>query len=689
MARGPNKITYDRRKKRTRDRDIAESKAGRDIGDIPPVTNSDRKARCCADFRLFCEEFFPQRFTLKWSPDHLKVIGKIEKAVREGDLFAMAMPRGSGKTTLCEVAVLWAVLTGCHRFVFLIGSCEDHATSMLSNLKSELQHNELLAEDFPEAIYPIRCLENQSRRCVGQLHHGEPTYLFWGADRIILPSIPGSRPSGAVVRVAGLTGNLRGALHTRPSGESIRPTLVVCDDPQTDQSARSPSQCASREAVLAGAVLGLAGPGEKIAGLMPLTVISQNDMADRILDRDKNPRWQGERTRMVYSFPTNEKLWEEYAEILANGLRSEKGTKTATAYYRKNRKAMDAGAKVAWPERHNHDEISAVQNAMNLKFQDEAAFQAEYQNEPLVKSDGDDETMTATDIASKTNGMNRAVVPIGATRLTMFIDVHDKLLYHMVVAWQDDFTGYVIDYGSYPEQDRKFYTLRDSKRTMAMKAPGAGLEGWIYAGLEALTNDYLGREWVRDGGSVVRIDRCLIDANWGASTDTVYQFCRQSSFASVMLPSHGKYVGASSLPFSEYKKKIGDRVGHNWRVPNVSGKRSIRHAYFDTNYWKTFVHTRLGVPMGDKGCLSLFGRKADAHRLLSEHLTAEYRVKTEGRGRTVDEWKTRPDNFDNHWLDCLVGCAVGASLEGSVLFGTQPVKTPRKRYTQKDLRRRA
>ena len=25
---------------------------------------------------------------------------------------------------------------------------------------------------------------------------------------------------------------------------------------------------------------------------------------------------------------------------------------------------------------------------------------------------------------------------------------------------------------------------------------------------------------------------------------------------------------------------------------------------------------------------------------------------------------------DNHWLDCLVGCAVAASMEGSVLFGT-------------------
>jgi hypothetical protein len=42
-------------------------------------------------------------------------------------------------------------------------------------------------------------------------------------------------------------------------------------------------------------------------------------------------------------------------------------------------------------------------------------------------------------------------------------------------------------------------------------------------------------------------------------------------------------------------------------------------------------------------------------------------VKTEGRGRTVDEWKIRPQRFDNHWLDCLAGCAVAASMQGSAL----------------------
>ncbi|MEO1984754.1 MAG: hypothetical protein ABGZ24_29910, partial [Fuerstiella sp.] len=88
--------------------------------------------------------------------------------------------------------------------------------------------------------------------------------------------------------------------YKRADGKAVRPSLVVLDDPQTDESARSLSQCANREAILAGAVLGLAGPGKKISGIMPCTVIRPDDMADNILDRDKHPEWNGERTKMVY-----------------------------------------------------------------------------------------------------------------------------------------------------------------------------------------------------------------------------------------------------------------------------------------------------------------------------------------------------------------------------------------------------
>ncbi|TWT47188.1 terminase gpA endonuclease subunit [Botrimarina hoheduenensis] len=674
---------YQTLKERARARNATLSTAGRDIGELPAVADPARKAQAASNFQRFCEAYFPQTFHLAWSEDHLKVIRKIEQAVLEGGLFAMAMPRGSGKTSLCECACIWAVLNGHRAFVCLIGSDEGHAMDMLDSIKTELDANDLLLADYPEVVYPIQSLDGIANRCGGQLYRGQRTHIGWTAREIVLPTIPGSSASGAIIKVAGITGRIRGMKYKRADGKTVRPSLVVLDDPQTDESARSVTQCATREGVLAGAVLGLAGPGQKIAGVMPCTVIRPGDMADNLLDRDQHPEWNGERTKMVYAFPDDEKLWREYAELRAEELRAGRGLAAATQFYREHQAAMDEGAQVAWPERFNHDELSALQHAMNLKLQDEAAFFAEYQNEPLPLEAGDAEELSADQIAAKLNRYARGVVPLAAQRLTAFIDVQQNLLYYLVVAWEPNFTGYVLDYGAYPDQQRDYFTLRDARRTLTL-AHGGGLEGAIYAGLTALADEILGKEWRREDGALLRIERCLVDANWGSSTEVVYQFCRQSAYASVVTPSHGRFVGASSQPFSEYRRKSGDLLGNNWRIPSANGRRAVRYVLYDTNFWKSFVYARLAVGMGDAGCLSLYGAKPATHRLLAEHLTAEHRVRTEGRGRTVDEWKLRPQRADNHWLDGLVGAAVAASLQGCALEG-QPVmsairKRRRRRY---------
>ncbi len=674
----PDGDPYEKLKERARARNVALAIAGRDIGDLPDVVSPERKERAALDFRFFCDSYFPLTFHLPWSPDHLKVIGKIEQAVLRGGLFAMAMPRGSGKTTVCECACIWAVLYGHRDFVCLIGSDEGHAMDMLDSIKMELDGNDLLLEDFPEVVYPIQALDGIANRCNGQLYKGERTHIGWTAREIVLPTMPGSAASGAIVKVAGITGRIRGMKYKRADGHTVRPALVVIDDPQTDESARSLSQCATREGILAGAILGLAGPGKKISGIMPCTVIRPGDMADNILSRDKHPEWNGERTKMVYAFPADEKRWQRYGELRAESLRVHGDIRLATDFYAENREAMDAGAVIAWPERFNHDELSAIQHAMNLKLQDEAAFFAEYQNEPLPEEVAGDDELTADQIAGKLNRMQRRLAPVSCNHVTMFVDVQANLLFFVVAAWEDDFTGYVIDYGTFPDQQRPYFTLRDARLTLPLATKASGLEGAIYASLEQLTTSYLGREWRRDDGAMLRIERCLIDANWGSSTDVVYQFCRQSAHAGMVMPSHGRFVGASSQPFSEYKRRPGDRVGHNWRVPNVAGKRAVRHVVYDTNFWKTFIHARLAVPMGDRGCLSLFGDSAEQHRLFAEHLTSEYRVKTEGRGRTVDEWKQRPERGDNHWFDALVGCAVAASMQGVALAGSGGATGPAK-----------
>ena len=662
---------YEKLKQRARARNIALSLAGRDIGELPAVVNPARKERAATDFRFFCEAYFPRIFYLPWSTDHLKIIAKIEQAVLHGGLFAMATPRGFGKTSLCEAACLWAVLYGHREFVALIGSSEGHATNLLRDIKIQLETNSQLKEDFPEVCHPIVALDGITNRCKGQLYQGKRTFIEWTADRIVLPTIQGSAASGAILTVAGITGQIRGMSHQRPDGRIVRPSLVILDDPQTDESARSPSQCAAREATITGAVLGLGGPGNKIAAIMPCTVITPGDLADNFLNREKHPEWNGERLKLIYSFPTRKDLWAEYGKVLAEGYRSGQGMALATEFYQAHQAEMDEGAVVAWPVRFNHDELSAVQHAMNLLLQNVQAFWAEYQNEPKLDDQAERPPLQADEITARTNRLPRGTAPLQTRHITASIDVHQNLLYYCVVAWHEGFSGAVIDYGTWPPQPTTYTTLNNAPATLADRYPEMSLEAMVYAALNDLTAHILSREWEQETGGILRIERCLIDANWGRTTDIIYEFVRRSPHAAILLPSHGRFFGASSRPISESTPRPHEKVGQNWRLM-CSSTRAIRYVIIDTNFWKSFVVSRLRTPLGEKGALTLFGDNPHRHRMLADHLCAEVAIPVTARGRTVEEWRVRPGYSDNHLFDCLVMAAVGASIQGISLMPQRP-----------------
>jgi hypothetical protein len=680
---------YARHASRARDRFAAISLSGRDISPIPAITDQARRDACARNFRLFCETYLPRVFSLAWSPDHLKIISKIETAVLEGGLFAHAMPRGSGKTTLCEAACLWATLYGHRRFVVIIGSEEAGALERLDSIKAEIECNTPLYEDFPEACHPVRKIEGIAQRGIGQVCDGQRTYISVSAKELVLATIPNSACSGAVVRAVGLTGRIRGMMYKRPDGRSVRPDLVILDDPQTDESAHSVSQCHTRETLLAGAVLGMAGPGRKIAAIMPCTVIRKGDMADRILDRSIHPMWQGERMKLLYSLPTNTQLWDQYAAIRADSYRFGGRGEEATEFYKKNRAAMDEGAEVAWPQRFEPGEISAVQFAMNIKLRDEHAFWAEYQNDPHTDGALTGKMPTPEEITAKICGTDRRTVPLSASRVVAFVDVQQTLLYYVVCAFADDFTGWLIDYGGFPDQGSEYFILRDAHPTLAMISPKAGVEGAVYGGLKTLTESLLRHAWKREDGAELKIERCLIDQGWLA--DTVNDFIRGSTHGGVLIPSKGFGVTASNKPMNEYHRKPGDRVGMNWRVAAAPGKRALRSVLFDSNWWKTFLFNRMATAMGDRGSMSFYGKRPSRHRMLADHLLAEYYVPTEGRGRKVNEWKLRPDKPDNHLLDCMTGCMVAASMQGVKLTeaGSDSAvrRKPRKKMTLSELQR--
>jgi len=663
------------------------SESVRDIGELPPVEDKERRESCRYDLSRFIMTYAPEGKD-PFSDDHFRVIKRIENAIFHGGRFVEAVFRGFGKSTISELTAVWAACYGHKRFIPIIGANQTRATDNLDSIKGIFESDQLFA-DFPEVCYPIQKLEGINQRSHGQLYRGEPTHIEWSADYLVLPMIEGSEASGSVILACGITSSkVRGMKKRRGDGVQLRPDFVIIDDPQDEESASSPQQINKRLNIIRKAIIRSAGHTTGMSVVMPCTVIQKDDLVDQLLDPKKNPAWQGERIPFVQKWSdSHEDKWlDEYAR-LRNTYNPDdpddqlRARAEANAYYAANRKNMDKGCVVSWDFCFAEDEgeISAIQHAYNALIDDgEEVFASEFQNAPLAAPEEDGQ-LTIDEILLRLNNLKRYNVPTSCEKLTAFIDVQGKCLYYVVCAWTVNFTGYIVDYGIFPDPHKSYISLREIKKTLQMVFPGTGQEGAWRAGFEALTEKLIEREWKRDDGTVLRISRCLIDANDGNAAQTVYDFCRQSKYAAIVMPSRGKGITASSTPFSDYRRKVGDRISEwNWRIPAAPTRNAVRYILYDTNYWKSFVRSRWRVALGDPGSLSIFGKRAESIKMFSEHMVSEYSVRTEGRGRVVDEWSLRPGRTENHFWDCLVGCAVAASEQGVVLSGSTPTGKVRK-----------
>ena len=229
--------------------------------------DSDLRKQCDASLRTFLETCFPIAFRLEWSDDHLRLIKDIENATIHGLLKALAMPRGSGKTTILIRAALWAILTKRRRFLCIVAATEAKARRLLRSIKTEILHNEKLHELYAAELQAVLALGNEAKNASQQNYNGMLTGTEWTVDSISFGLIDGSELTGAAISVCGITGNIRGQEITLSSGEVMRPDMALIDDPQTKKSAKSQGQCAERHETMMGDVLGMAGLDSHISAL--------------------------------------------------------------------------------------------------------------------------------------------------------------------------------------------------------------------------------------------------------------------------------------------------------------------------------------------------------------------------------------------------------------------------------------
>lgn len=662
----------------------AKREKARDVA-VPPPKNIRRRAKCLKDPLAFFSTYFPRVFYQGFTEDRRKMVEAIRHAARYGGDFALAGPRGEGKTRLAIFTSLHLVLSGQRRFPLIISKNQGKANIELANLKRELEFNDLLADDFPEVCFPIRALGGWASRARMQTVNGWNTSIEWAADHIILPSIPldvlsgwprktKSLACGQIIGSMGIEGPLRGTNY-----RNERPDLAIIDDIDDRESARSETQTEAREEIIEKDILGLSGPGMRTARVMLCTTLNDHCIAAKYSDRRQKPSWHGVRYKAIVKMPDNEEKWEKYVEK-RRGRDSEKDPDAREAHqmYLEDRAAMDAGAIVA--NEANFDrttmedggacEVSALQHYYNL-IADSSwdNFRCEYQCDPPPQNPEDASQLTSTMVASRVNGLDRCEVPIDTKCITAFLDLGHSFCHSVVTAWCEQARGFVADYRSFDVTG----ITRDSPKAAVERRLLATMHEWA---------DYLTTtEFACSDTRSFPVQMGLIDSGSGSHTNAVYQFVRERG---------GIFMAAKGFAGERFHMPQLSRTkipGQNW-YKSYQAEAKLWLVDIDANYWKRFAQERFRTETRDEqgrirpGTLSLHALPVPRieqfekdRREYSHHIVAELWNEQKGK---FEERSNR-----NHYLDATAGACCAANMLGISLFDVPVQKraNPKERRT--------
>ncbi len=670
-----------------------------DIGELPAVKDPTRKESCRLDLHLFLKSYFPNTTGLSpFSDDHNRVISRLKGAVLRGGRSYNLVYRGFAKTTISVNTCLWALAYGHRRMIVLIGANRAAAKDLLDALQSELETNELLLEDFPEICVAIRALEGKVQRCASQTHDGRLTNIEWTKERIVFPTIAGSICSGSCVVTRGITSSIRGLGHRRADGTQQRPDLVIGDDLQTDASAASALQVRKRLMTLSKSILKLAGHNASIACVVNGTIIEPDDLMDRIRDPMQYPGWQGETVKMVRRWSdAHETHWlGEYARLRksfdpAMPDDKDRARKEATEFYRRNQKVMDAGCEISWEHCYDPElELSAIQHAYNFLIDDgEEVFAAECQSDPL-KQGNESEQLRASDVIHKLSGLARYEVPKNTVLIACHIDVQDESLWYTVIAFTANFTGYVIDYGVWPDQktfdvSKKRLRTTLTKKYKELRNPEAR---WRQA-LSDLCDQVLGRNYVDADKREYSVTAAFVDVADGDSAIPLRSWIRTSKWNKILRASMGLGLKPADKPLGERRREEDElRRGLNWLEKRDKKIRGGSIIWIDVNYWKSFLvnRWRAGSPRpkhdasyrpDEPGALYLWGVDSHSHSTFGSHQCSESSVTLshEKSGRSISFFTLKPNRPDNEWFDNCVACCVLADYSGRVSLKDSGLKS--------------
>lgn len=598
--------------------------------------------------------FFAEVFPDPWAAVHILIIKSAQRVIKTGKNGATAAPRGMGKSTILERMCLWAVLSGQRKFVVFVAWKLTKSKESFEGWLDELSSNELLLEYYPELVVFWESTNPLRLKDMTWADNGEKcgALVNKSSGRIILPGEMG------VLGISSIQTPGRGMKQRISTGAVVRPDLTLVDDPQTTEVADSPDQVDKVIRTIQKDILFLAGHKRRVASLMAVTIIKEDDVAWYFLH---NREWDAVFSSLVISWPGdwNENksktraLWDEWNEIRVENLDDEYSRK-AIKFYKENKKELTDGFEVCWKygySKDDHEPDAFFATMWKFYRFGEESFASEMQNEPL-KDDSTVFDLSRADILNKTDrDRERFVVPEWCKVLVTATDINHYGLHTMTIGFGEDHTGAIIDYRRF-DQGGKGIVQKNENQTDRRRH--------IYMALVEHGRELEKLKFIRKG-KVIAPQMWVIDG--GYEHETVQQF----------VGGDGRKIGLNCSVIRGFsadrynpagKGRIGRPLENCHQAESVMG----RFIAADVDYWReTFLRMFLG-PFGVPGGLTIFAgnHRELATQLLNEKLSEKFEAKD---GSYLYKWKTIPGWHD--WLDAGVYCCVAAVFGG---IGTAPVK---------------
>lgn len=306
-----------------------------DLTALPAEGKAERKREAQKDFFRFMEIYLPHYAENAPADFHREIIAEIEKPTKVVHPLVIAAPRGFAKSAVISFAyVIWNILFKRKNFIVIISATDDLAEDMVEFAKLEFENNPIITADFGHLLQGF----------------GEKKDFVANGVRVM------SRGRKQMVR------GFRYKQH--------RPDLIILDDIEKDDEARSPDVVKKTLDTIKDGVYPSLAPGGKLVIIG--TILQKRSVMGTLIRGTEEPydKWR-------------RKL---YRAITVN----EKGKEASLWQSRWPLHALKA----------TRENIGAV------------SFNREYQNNP-----GDDETALF-----KEEWIKRFVKMHGCTRGAMFID---------------------------------------------------------------------------------------------------------------------------------------------------------------------------------------------------------------------------------------------------------------------------